>query len=501
MKELDPQEKKTPRSEMQPFHVLAFTLAVIALLTGILAVFPEDGLRITDDVVLYYPTWDDFFGEKEEVPDMREILAELEAAPDTHRPPVPTEPRDTLGSEAVIKKNLSKKIQYPGGDRSILFPAFAALERAAQGPGTVRVLHFGDSQIEGDRMTSLIRVRLQEKFGGSGPGMVAARPLVKSFSVRQEYSESMNRYALFAGRDTMIKHRRYGVMATMSRFSQPVVDSLINDEEESTGWFSLARAGGAYNKSKQYSTLRLFYGYNRRPFNVKVFTDDTPFAEDSFPTADRFRAARWSFASTPKKIMVIMNGVDSPDIFGVSLESATGVQVDNISMRGSSGTVFGGIGYGSFKPMLDSLNPKLVLLQYGGNTVPYIRSKKAAENYGKDFKRQIAFLKKQLPEAGFILIGPSDMAQKVKGQMQTFAFLEDVRDALKQAAFESGAGYFDIYEVMGGRNSMIQWVEGEEKLAGSDYVHFTPRGAKLIAQSFINSLLEDYEVYKQNRTQ
>jgi lysophospholipase L1-like esterase len=185
----------------------------------------------------------------------------------------------------------------------------------------------------------------------------------------------------------------------------------------------------------------------------------------------------------------------------VSLESETGVQVDNISMRGSSGTVFGGISYGSFKPMLDSLNPKLILLQYGGNTVPYIKSKKAAENYGKDFKRQITFLRNQMPEAGFIVIGPSDMAQKVKGQMQTYEFLEDVRDALKKAAFESGAAYFDIYEVMGGRNSMIQWVEGEDNLAGSDYVHFTPKGAKLIAQSFLNSLLEDYDAYTKNRVQ
>jgi lysophospholipase L1-like esterase len=443
-------------------------------------------------VVLYFPTLDEFLtGDTTAVVDMEQIIAELQAPPDT----------TPIKTKVDSVKRLNKKIQYPNGDKTILYPVFAALEQAARGPGTSHVLHFGDSQIEGDRMTSLIRTRLQEKFGGSGPGLVAARPLVNSFSIGQEYSESMKRYALFAGRDTLIKHRRYGIMATISRFSLPVEDSLIKNTEIKTGWISLSKAGGAYAKSRQYSSMRMFYGYNRRSFEVKLFADDVPVRSDSFPVSDRLKVARWNFAQTPGKIMMIMNGADSPDIFGVSLESETGVQVDNISMRGSSGTVFGGISYGSFKPMLDSLNVKLILLQYGGNTVPYIKSKESAERYGKDFQNQINFLKKQVPGVGIILLGPSDMSEKVKGKMQTHAHLEDVRDALKKAAFESGAAYFDIYEVMGGRNSMVQWVEGEDRLAGSDYVHFTPGGAKLIAQKFINSFMEDYQAYIQSKTQ
>lgn len=493
MKEAPAPDKETNPQLVKPFHVMGFTLAVLAMLLGLMAIYPPDGIKITDNVVLHFPTLGEFLaGDTVEKVDMQQIIAELQAPPDTAA--------TTVKVDTVVKP-LVKKIQYPDGDKTILYPVFAALEQAAKGPGTTRVLHFGDSQIEGDRMTSLIRTRLQEKFGGTGPGLVAARPLVKSFSIIQDHSESMRRSALFAGRDTMIKHRRYGIMATITRFSKPVADSLIKDDDIKTGWISLSKARGAYAKSRKYSLMRMFYGYNRRSFEVKLFADDVPVSSDSFPRGDRFKVARWNFDKTPDKIMMIMNGADSPDIFGVSLESETGVQVDNISMRGSSGTVFGGISYGSFKPMLDSLNVKLILLQYGGNTVPYIKSKEAAERYGNDFKRQIDYLKKQVPDAGIILLGPSDMSEKVKGKMQTRKYLVDVRDALKKAAFESGAAYFDIYEVMGGRNSMVQWVEGEERLAGSDYVHFTPGGAKLIAQNFINSLMEDYQSYIKSRTQ
>ena len=36
----------------------------------------------------------------------------------------------------------------------------------------VRIVHYGDSQIEGDRMTEYLRYRLQKKFGGCGVGTV-----------------------------------------------------------------------------------------------------------------------------------------------------------------------------------------------------------------------------------------------------------------------------------------------------------------------------------------
>jgi len=39
---------------------------------------------------------------------------------------------------------------------------------------------------------------------------------------------------------------------------------------------------------------------------------------------------------------------------------------------------------------------------------------------------------------------------------------------------------------------MPSWVRAEPPLAGADYTHFTPRGAKLIANMFYNSLMIEY---------
>jgi len=73
------------------------------------------------------------------------------------------------------------------------------------------------------------------------------------------------------------------------------------------------------------------------------------------------------------------------------------------------------------------------------------------------------------------------------------AYQEIIREGeeMKKAAFETRCGFWDIYEVMGGRNSMQAWVEADPPLAGSDYVHFTPKGARKVAEFFTKALLDE----------
>jgi lysophospholipase L1-like esterase len=264
---------------------------------------------------------------------------------------------------------------------------------------------------------------------------------------------------------------------------------------------SITRSSGAYSRSRVFDKMKIFYGFNQREVNVKVFVNDGFHSDADLAPNQGLRVKTWDFDETPDKIMLIMTGIDSPELYGVSLESHNGVVLDNISMRGSSGTLFGGLDYIPFKPMLDSLNCKLLILQFGGNTLPYIKDEMAAENYGRQIKNQIGYLRKLIPDAGVIFIGPGDMSTKVDGKMQTYPMLVPVRDALRRAAFETGSAFFDMYEAMGGKNSMIQWVEADEPLAAPDYVHFSPQGAKLIAEAFIKSFMGDYEAYLKTKVQ
>lgn len=487
---------------LKPYHLLAFNGAVFGVLGLIMLFFPKEGIPIGDKVTLHFPNLRDFFTpDTTKALDLDALIADLEAE-DTTGGTLMGEVVESKPGVEVAEVNVNgrsaKKIQYPHGNLSILYPVFEALENAGTGRKPVRILHYGDSQIEGDRMTSLFRAKLQERFGGSGPGMIPAKPLVNSMSVKQECSETMYRYTMYGQRDKSVTHNRYGAMAIFGRFAPIFPDSLLG-QNDYTGWISLSPSGSAYANARGYNTFKLYFGHNRRTFNLRLFVDDAPFWEDSIPAGKGLRVKTWRFNNTPGKIMMIMEGQDSPDIYALSLEGRSGVNVDNISMRGSSGTFFGGLDQSIYRPMMDTLAPSLLLLQYGGNTVPYIEDSSAAWGYGRQFKGQIEFLKKMLPNTAIIVIGPSDMATKIGTDYQSYPNLVHVRNALRQAAFDAGAGYFDIYEVMGGHNSMVQWVQSENPLAGSDYVHFNPRGAKVIADAFMKSFLEDYELYNKNK--
>jgi lysophospholipase L1-like esterase len=199
---------------------------------------------------------------------------------------------------------------------------------------------------------------------------------------------------------------------------------------------------------------------------------------------------------TPSKMKFVFRGVDSPEVQNILLQGAQGVMVDNIALRGSSGTMFKKVSSGDLSKTYSDLNPQLVILQFGGNSVPYVTDEKSAKAYGNYFQAQIQYLKKLLPSASFLVIGPSDMSTSVDGVYQSWAGVSLVRDAMKEAAFAESCGFWDMYEVMGGKNSMVSWVSNTPPYAGPDYTHFTPLGARKMAELLYKSIHKEYEMWK-----
>ena len=76
------------------------------------------------------------------------------------------------------------------------FPGDAIRDSLAAGK-QVRILFYGDSQIEGDRMTSLLRRELRENRGGTGPGLISpVMPVMYTRSYVVKSSANWVRYTL-----------------------------------------------------------------------------------------------------------------------------------------------------------------------------------------------------------------------------------------------------------------------------------------------------------------
>src|SRR5690554_7240391 len=97
----------------------------------------------------------------------------------------------------------------------------------------------------------------------------------------------------------------------------------------------------------------------------------------------------YALPDSPGKIKIEYSSKISPNILGYSLEGNGGLQVDNIAMRGSSGTFFGKIDQGLAKRIYDEQNVELFIMQFGGNAVPYLKDTAAVERASRYFKGQL----------------------------------------------------------------------------------------------------------------
>ena len=70
------------------------------------------------------------------------------------------------------------------------------------------------------------------------------------------------------------------------------------------------------------------------------------------------------------------------------------------------------------------LSPDLLILEFGGNTIPYIKSEDRAEKYGSYFKKQILKLKRINPNALVLVVGPADMAKNKRLNLLLIPYLK-----------------------------------------------------------------------------
>lgn len=481
-----------------PYRTLLFLLGLGGLSSALMFVFPSSGIQIGEDIDLVFLQPEevlpgaDTTQDEQNIEDINEFLESYTEEIDS------TAILDSLEKAEELEKIRRQKLLKFQYSDSFPFPLqlfFERLNELEKDPQQhVRAMHYGDSQIEGDRITGYLRTELQKEFGGYGPGLLPALEVVPSGAINQENSGNWQRYTVFGRKDTIITHDRYGVLANFARFSPPEMDSL--KVEVDSGLIVLKPSRITYAKSRRYSKLRLWFEGHRDSLDFSLFAGDSLIEQKLFQPLS-YQSLNWNLGSTPDELRISFKGKDSPDVYGLSLESPTGIHLDNIGMRGSSGTIFRKMDKALLKKQLDELQVSLLILQFGGNTVPYVKNDEKAENYGKWFGSQIRLLKQLIPGVSILVIGPSDMATKVKNNFETYPYLLPVRNALKKAAFDHGCAFWDLYEVMGGKNSMEVWVNAEPPLAGKDYVHFTPKGAKKVAELLHKAFSDEYEKWKE----
>ena len=349
--------------------------------------------------------------------------------------------------------------------------------------GNVRIMYYGDSQLEGDRITSYLRQTLQEKYGGTGPGLILpVMPVMYTKSVSVKSSSNWKRYNYLSYKSGELDNRNLGPLMTICRFLPP---GQKNATEEKAS-VKIQASGFADKAVSTYEKIRLFYGNLNDTVIIMVSTDNGIVKTDTLKTGIGPLEFN-SYLNGSSEVTIEFNGKASPDIYGISIESDNGVIVDNIPQRGSAGLEFTMVGKSNLDSIYRILKPDLFILQYGLNIVRNIKTDYSY--YENGLYRQLVLLMELCPQTSVIVLSLTDMAYTENDSIKSFPNIEDIRDAQKRAAIRSGSFFWDTYKEMGGKNSIITWVNNQPPLAQKDYTHLTYTGADSLSHLLIGSLL------------
>ena len=462
---------------MKPIRILVFILSIILILGVAWYFFPAEGLAIGKHA-LRFPSYEEDVAPEQEEVDVDAVLNKVNKSFEM------TCSDNLLDSMRFFRSYLKEnpnRIYLPHDDYTYFDTLFYLLEHATEEGKTYRIMHYGDSQIEMDRITSVLRQKLQELFGGSGPNMIPAIQPVSTISVTQNAS-NLTRFMVY-GDAARASHNRYGVM---SQFGQVRGSGSIS--------FTRTNHSQSFAKAKEISSVSVLLGKNSKSFTATLKCDTLAPDAKMLPACDSVSLITWILPTNVKHGTISFKG--NAEIYAVLLDGEAGVAIDNVALRGCSGTIFTRINENTLRQSFDLLNTRLIIMQFGGNRMPGISSTKNIPPYIAELEKQIQYMKRVAPKATFLFVGPADMGKSYGGKMGTWKNLPELNDSLRALALRNDMAYWDMFNVMGGEGSMAQWVKHKPPMAGPDYVHFTYRGAQEIGSDLAKSFTTYYDFYK-----
>ena len=462
---------------MKAKEVLTFIVGVMALLGVLWLVTPAEGVNLGPLNLRFASYQRTLRDAHEKKVDVDSVLFALEARFRMED--------DTLNYYRRFFYENPDRIYLPGDDYRFFDPVFRQLEDADD--HLVRIVHYGDSQIELDRISQDLRQTLQERFGGSGTGLFPAIGNVPSASIYKSASGGFTQYTMYGDSTTQrAGHSRYGILAQVVQFAGSGTVSLRSSKNKTV------REG-----VKTFENVSVLYGKGEK-LVVKAVSDTSKPKPVVQKGENGTTLLTWHFGRPVKKATLTFSG--SAEIYGISADGENGVAVDNVPLRGCSGTIFTRINKPLMKDSFSLTDTRLIILQFGGNMMPMIRGAKQIEPYQEQIARQIDYFHEVAPQAKILFIGPSDMGRSVNGRMVTWPHLPELVDSLKATVLRNDAAYWDLYRMMGGENSMVQWVRHSPPYAGPDYIHFTPAGAQKVGDALSRSFLTYYDFYTLRKT-
>jgi hypothetical protein len=378
--------------------------------------------------------------------------------------------------------------QYPGivqfGTDSLsgLNHFFEALAGLGKTKKKVRIAYFGDSMIEGDLITQDFRSLLQDKFGGDGVGFMPVTSIVAGFrqSVIHAFSLNWKDYTLL---DAVPADHGLGITGHtfVPFYTGNGSDSFASDNSSWVRFSTVSR-----KHLNHFGSVHMFYG--RSPGKNSIALRGTK----SLPLNGDAVVNELTLNPVPGQgFTATFNCQSALNVYGFSMESDSGIVLDNFSFRGNSGMPLTKMPFSVLSGLNKYLQYDLIVLQYGVNVVN--QKVKDFGWYEKGMTEVVRHLQNCFPQASILIIGAGDKSTRIEGEYITDPSVPIVIEAQRKVAEKTNTAFWNFYEAMGGEGSMVKWVKGDTVFANTDYTHFNWRGANKVGGLLYNYIISEFK--------
>lgn len=386
---------------------------------------------------------------------------------------------------------------------------YAALRKLKRDPNKHRltIVQLGDSHTAGDHFSGYLRERLQRRFGDAGRGMLAPGRPYRYYRPYQTHVMQTLGWNVESSRRS-VSQALMGITGYALRGVDPEDEVILEPKG-----------------LKSFHSVEVEFVRRKDGGSFKVIVDGKRIS--TVRTEAKKRAPSRVIFKVPsggRRLKISPEGDGEVDLLSVSLYRKRTGGVAYVS-HGVSGETVNIIDRWSRKIVrwqFRHLDPALVIVAYGTNEGFNYRLK--PDEYERDFRARLTFLKSVAPNASFVILGApdsatlprwcgrsaarrdkyecrklrsshaDDYAKLIARRSDDLCYwheppaLERVREIQRRVAKRLGAYYWDWSKVMG-RCGIDAWSRKEPALAYADRVHMTTRGYDVSAEVFFQSLM------------
>lgn len=350
-------------------------------------------------------------------------------------------------------------------------------------PKVVRIAHYGDSIVAGDRVSSAARQVLQTRFGDAGHGYLLLRSPTKYYH-RQGVRVWRNKYwrlASFLYR--YLKNGHYGYAGALTWSHNPGAQVTLRLKKE-------GKMGG------RVSRLRVYYEPFARGGWLQLSAGRTKLGRVSTRgKPGRGGVQTVAFPETSRTLRIVHGGGGSVRLYGVSVErSGPGVVLDGLGMVSTAYPNLLKLPARHWLGQLRQRQVSLVIFQYGANASDL---RKLTESwYRKKVKQVLTRLGRARPRISCLVVGPLDRGYSWYRTKKSRPIMRRISKWQRDVALANGCAFWDSLAAQGGKGAARRWFRAKPSLMWHDLTHLTPDGSAVVGRLFAQALLRAYDRYR-----